>query len=135
MILVESSTERISRMSRTILVVDDDPVSIRLLEIILDRGGYEVITARTGRSGLELIPVVQPSVIIIDDMMPEMTGAEMCQQIKTDPVARNTPVILISAGTRVQSPSYVKRAGADYAMLKPILPKDLMDAIATLLRA
>src|SRR5262249_16606291 len=111
-------------MSNSILVVDDDPVSIHLLEIILQRGGYRVLSALTGRSGLELVASKRPDVVIIDDMLPGMTGGEMCRQIKDSPEYHNTPVILISAGMRVQDHAYVKKVGADYALAKPILPRD-----------
>ncbi len=116
-------------MSNSVLVVDDDPVSIHLLEIILQRSGYRVLSALTGRSGLELVMSKHPDVVIIDDMLPGMTGGEMCRQIKDAPELQHIPVILISAGMRVQDRSYIKKVGADYALAKPILPRDVIEAI------
>ena len=116
-------------MSGIVLIVEDDPVSIHLLEIILQRYGYKVIAARNGLSGLELTAEIRPDVVIIDDMMPGLTGGETCLRIKSDPELASIPVILISAGTRVQDAAYIERVGADYALVKPILPKDVLKAV------
>ncbi len=120
-------------MSKIVLVVDDDPVSVQLLEIVLKRSGYEVVVARSGTIGLQLIADVHPQVVLLDDMMPSMTGGEMCRQIKNSPEFQHIPVILISAGTRVQDPAYVAEVGADDALLKPILPKDVLKAVEKVL--
>ena len=115
------------------LVVDDDPVSVHLLEIILDRSGYEVEAARSAGEGFQKMAANRPDVVIIDDMMPDMTGGDMCRQMKNDPELQSIPVILISAGLRVQDAAYIHRVGADYALVKPILPKDVIKAVETLL--
>ena len=120
-------------MSNPVLVVDDDPVSVSLLELVLKRSGYQVIVARSASSGLQIAAEVNPSVILIDDMMPTMTGGEMCRQIKNNPDLAHIPVIMISAGTRVQDPSYVDSIGADYALTKPVFPKDVLRAVELVL--
>ena len=120
-------------MSNTVLVVDDDPVSVSLLELVLKRGGYQVIVSRSAPGGLQIAADVKPNVILIDDMMPTMTGGEMCQQLKSDPELAHIPVIMISAGTRVQDPSYVESIGADHALSKPVLPKDVLQAVELVL--
>ena len=111
------------------LVVDDDPISVHLIQLILERSGYEVLVAHSGSVGLELAAKAHPDAVIIDDMMPGMTGGEMCRRMKSDPDLREIPVVLISAGMRVQDASYVHKAGANYALIKPILPKDLLRAL------
>ncbi|MCC6804537.1 MAG: response regulator [Anaerolineae bacterium] len=116
-------------MSNTVLVVDDDPVSVSLLELVLKRSGYQVILARSASSGLQIAAEVKPDVILIDDMMPTMTGGEMCQLLKSNPELAHIPVIMISAGTRVQDASYVDSIGADYALTKPVLPKDVLQIV------
>lgn len=120
-------------MSNTVLVVDDDPVSVSLLELVLKRSGYHVIVSRSAVNGLQIAAEVKPSVILIDDMMPTMTGGEMCRQLKSNPELSHIPVIMISAGTRVQDPSYVDSIGADYALTKPVLPKDVLQAVERVL--
>lgn len=112
-------------MTGTVLVVDDDPISVHLLEIILERLGFSAIVANSGAAGLEIAAQAHPDAIIVDDMMPTMTGGEMCRIIKDDPRLQHIPVILISAGTRVQNVSYVKKVGADHALVKPILSRDV----------
>lgn len=117
------------RMNSRVLVVDDDSVSVSLLEMVLKRSGYEVIVARSATAGLQIAAEVKPNVILIDDMMPMMTGGEMCIKLKSDPELAHIPVILISAGTRVQDSSYIDSIGADYALAKPVLPKDVLKAV------
>ncbi len=120
-------------MNGTVLVVDDDPVSVHLLEIILERLGYKVVVAGSGVIGLEVAAEVRPDAIIIDDMMPGMSGGDMCLTLKSDPTLRHIPVVLISAGTRVQNSAYVTRVGADYALVKPILSRDVFNVLQHLL--
>src|SRR5215475_5162514 len=100
-------------MSLVVLVVDDDPISVHLMQLILERSDYEVIVAHSGASGLELVAEARPDVVIIDDMMPGMTGGEMCRRMKADPNLSDIPVVLISAGMRVQDNSYVTKVGAN----------------------
>ncbi|MEO8392853.1 MAG: response regulator [Chloroflexota bacterium] len=116
-------------MSSVVLVVDDDPVSVHLIQLILERNDYTVVVAYNGTTGLTLAAEAQPNAVIIDDMMPGMTGGEMCRRMKNDPDLRDIPVVLISAGMRVQDASYVHKAGANYALIKPVLPKDLLRAL------
>jgi CheY-like chemotaxis protein len=120
-------------MNGTVMVVDDDPVSVHLLEIILERLGYAVIAAGSGAVGLELAAQLLPDAVIVDDMMPTMTGGEMCLAIKNDPALQHIPVILISAGTRVQNNTYIKKVGADHALVKPILSRDVGKVLQYLL--
>jgi CheY-like chemotaxis protein len=112
-------------MNGTVMVVDDDPISVHLLEIILERLGYSVIVAGSGAAGLALAAQAMPDVVIVDDMMPLMTGGEMCVAMKSDPALQHIPVVLISAGTRVQNNTYVKKVGADHALVKPIIARDV----------
>jgi len=116
-----------------VLIVDDDPVSVQLLELILSRSGYDVIRAENAETGLELVYEHRPDVVMIDDMMPDMSGGEMCRRIKADPEVSAIPVILVSAGIRVKDTNYIKEVGADYALLKPTLSKDVLNAVHAVL--
>lgn len=120
-------------MNSIVLVVDDDSVSVSLLELVLKRSGYQVIVSRSATAGLQVAADVKPNVILIDDMMPTMTGGEMCRQLKGNPELAHIPVIMISAGTRVQDPTYIEDIGADYALTKPVLPKDVLQAVELVL--
>jgi CheY-like chemotaxis protein len=120
-------------MNGTVLVVDDDPISVHLLEIILERLGYQVIIAGSGAAGLEIAAQTRPDAVIVDDMMPTMTGGEMCRTMKDDPLLQTIPVVLISAGTRVQNNAYIKKVGADHALVKPILSRDVFKVLQHLM--
>lgn len=116
-------------MDNSVLIVDDDQVSIHLLKLIFERGGYEVLAARSAAAGLEILRQQRPMVIIVDDMMPQMTGGQMCRIIKDDPAFWDIPVILLSAGTRVESATYIRQVGADFALTKPIISRDVLNAV------
>ncbi len=116
-----------------VLVVDDDPISTQLLSLILKRGGFKVVEARSGEIGLERLYQEPPDVVIVDDMMPGMSGGEMCRHIKDDSVISYIPVILVSAGTRVQDDDYVRACGANAVLLKPTLMHDVVETIAACL--
>jgi two-component system alkaline phosphatase synthesis response regulator PhoP len=120
-------------MNNIVLLVDDDTISIRLFGMFLERSGYKVVTARNGFAGLELAIELHPQVVIVDDMMPEMTGGEMCRTLKNDLTLRDIPVILMSAGVRAQDSSYLETIGADYGLAKPVLPKDVLKALQNVL--
>ena len=120
-------------MDSTVLIVDDDQVSIHLLKLIFERAGYHVVAARSAAAGLDVLRRQRPMVIIVDDMMPQMTGGQMCRIIKDDPAFWDIPVILLSAGTRVESATYVKQVGADFALTKPIISRDVLDAVERVL--
>ncbi len=116
-----------------VLVVDDDPISVQLLSLLLTRNGFQVVDARSGEAGLERLYKLPPDVVMVDDMMPGMSGAEMCRHIKDDPAVCHIPVILISAGTRVQDADYVRACGADAALLKPTMAQDVVTTITACL--
>jgi CheY-like chemotaxis protein len=121
-------------MTGKVLLVDDDPISVHLLEIILERLGYASIIATSGAAGLEIAAQALPDAIIVDDMMPTMTGGEMCRILKDDPRLQHIPVILICAGTLVQNSSYIQKVGADHALVKPILSRDVFKVLDVLIR-
>lgn len=117
-----------------ILAIDDDPASLALIEVILKRQKCDVLTSRSAIDGLRLIHLHRPDVIILDDVMPDQHGGDLCFALKQDPVYSQIPVILFSAGLRVRDPAYLKQTGADSALLKPFLPQELVRAIESVLR-
>jgi CheY-like chemotaxis protein len=120
-------------MSISVLIVDDDPITIQLLKLILERNGYQVLAARSAAAALDLLEEQRPHIILVDDMMPHMTGGDLCRTIKSDPKLRDICVILMSAGIRVESASYIQQIGADYALPKPIISRDVLDALENVL--
>lgn len=120
-------------MSINVLIVDDDPVTIQLLKLMVERNGYTVTAVRSGIAALEILPELRPQIILVDDMMPRMTGGEFCRTVKDTPELRDIPVIIMSAGVRVESSSYIEQIGADMALSKPLVSREVVEAIESVL--
>jgi len=121
-------------MSR-VLVVDDEPHFLAVMQVILERAGHEVLFAEHGAEGLEKAYQHHPDVILLDEMMPGISGGEVCSRIKSDPAVRDIAVIMHSAAPSACAPAYVQAIGADAALLKPCLPKEILDTVETCLRS
>jgi ammonium transporter len=109
-------------VSGTVLVIDDDPVARELLVRGLTREGFQVRTATNGREGLELAREVQPDIITLDVLMPEMDGWDVLLALKADPVLADTPVVMVSM---INDKNYGFTLGATDYLTKPIDRKQL----------
>jgi len=103
----------------TILIVDDHPVNLRLLEKILSAAGYQTLTAENGPTGRELAVSRLPDLILLDIMMPGESGFESCEKMKKDPRTAHIPIIFLSAKTDVESKVTGLKIGAVDYMTKP----------------
>jgi len=83
-----------------ILVVDDTDTNIKLLRALLKGAGYEVVTATCGQEGLTAATTENPDLILLDIMMPDLTGYEVCQRLRAAPETRQTPIVFLTACTR-----------------------------------
>lgn len=101
-----------------ILIVDDDPSFQLLLRTIFSRAGYSTEITANSEQALTAIEVEQPDLIILDDMMPGMSGADLCRQLKSDLQFKHIPIILYTAGIRFQIPGAVEPTGADVILSK-----------------
>ena len=120
---------------QTILVVDDDENILRLIEQILQSRRYRVITARAGREALAKVRENMPDMVVLDGMLPEVHGFEICRQLKTSERFRHIPVILISAvhtGWRFAA-DVKEKYGADDYLEKPFETSDLLRRVEGLL--
>jgi PAS domain S-box-containing protein len=119
----------------TILVADDDPDLLLLTTQILRRAGYEVLEASTGKECLEAVRAHHPDIVLLDVMLPDMAGTEVCTQIKTDEALQGIFVILMS-GVQVSSDSQADglNVGADGYIIKPIANKELLARIQSMVR-
>jgi len=117
-----------------ILVVDDVPDSVQLLEDILVAEGYQVITAYDGAQALDKAFSEQPNVILLDVMMPKLDGYEVCRRLKQSEAMRFTPVVLITILQDIDSKIKGLEAGADEFLSKPFNRLELLTRVRALLR-
>jgi len=121
-------------MTARILVADDDETIIRLLTITLRNEGYELIIARNGRDALDMTNQEQPDMAILDVMMPEMTGFEVCHALRAQPETATMPIIILSGLSDVDDKVSGIQAGADEYVTKPIDLRELAARVSGLLR-
>ena len=117
----------------TVLVVEDDPTILQLLEVNFEMVGFTVVRAEDGLLGLEAARSKRPDVIVSDVMMPNMSGLEMVSELKADPDTAGIPVILLSAKAQGSDVRQGIEAGADDYVTKPFEPLDLIDRVNSLL--
>jgi two-component system, OmpR family, alkaline phosphatase synthesis response regulator PhoP len=117
-----------------ILLVDDEPDILEFVSYNLKKEEYQVFTADNGLTAIELAKELQPHLIILDVMMPEMDGMETCKELKKNPLLTNTIIIFLTARSEDYSQIAGFEAGADDYVTKPIKPGLLISKIKALLR-
>lgn len=117
-----------------LLVVDDTPVNVKLLADLLGAKGYQVLTASSGGEALEKLKTDQPDLVLLDVVMPEMTGYEVCRRMRETDSTRFLPVVMITALDPAQERAKGIEAGADDFISKPINQAELIARIKSLLR-
>ena len=120
-------------MKRKVLVVDDNVDSITILRSILETNGFAVRTAQSGRDALDLLAQEVPDVILLDVMMPEMSGLEVLERIKSNHATSRLPVILVTAKMQDEDVLTGYQFGADYYITKPCTAKQLLYGIGLVL--
>lgn len=123
-----------SSKNHTLLLVDDDPDIIDMLAYNIEKEGYKVYTALNGEEGVKLVQLVQPSLILLDVMMPKMDGMEACQEIRE--MKGITQPLIAFLTSRAEDYSQIAgfKAGGDDYITKPIRPRLLISKIESLLR-
>ena len=119
----------------TVLVVDDDPVIQKLLQVNFELEGYKVITASDGVEGLERARADLPDAIILDIMMPKMNGLEVARALKASDDTKDIPVLLLSAKAQASDVAVGMEIGADDYVTKPFDPAELLERVGDLLKA
>jgi len=117
----------------TVLLVEDDPVILRLLEVNFELEGFGVLLAHDGAEGIELARSEAPDLIISDIMMPKVSGLELVTALKADDATAAIPIILLSAKAQSSDVKAGMEAGADDYVTKPFEPLDLVDRVNGLL--
>jgi DNA-binding response OmpR family regulator len=121
-------------MSGRILIADDEPSIVTAVEFLLKREGYEVQVARDGAEALERIDSWRPDLVVLDVMMPQKSGYEVCRHIRERDECRHIKVIMLSAKGRDSEVAKGMALGADAYVTKPFSTRDLMARIRALLR-
>jgi DNA-binding response OmpR family regulator len=117
----------------TVLVVEDDPVILRLLEVNFELEGFGVLLAHDGAEGIEVARAHQPDVIVTDIMMPHTSGLELLTALTCDPDTKGIPILLLSARAQPSDLKIGLEAGADDYITKPFEPLDLVERVNALL--
>lgn len=114
---------------KTILVVDDEPDVVSFLETTLQAEGFKVLSAYDGISALDLCSTEKPDLVLLDIMMPMMSGYEVCEQIKANPLTQHIPVLCLSSAHTPEARAQSFRVGAAELIKKPFFPKELVAQI------
>ncbi len=121
-------------MTARVLIVDDIPTNVRLLEARLSAEYYEVLTASSGREALDICSKTDLDIVLLDVMMPEMNGFEVCAALKADPKTHHLPVLMITALDQTSDRVRGLEAGADDFLTKPVDDVQLMARVKSLVR-
>jgi two-component system, OmpR family, alkaline phosphatase synthesis response regulator PhoP len=124
---------------KKILLVDDDADFTEAIRLLLESRSYVVYVANDGREGLKKVGAEKPDLVILDVMMPEMDGYQVCARLKSDPEYSHTPILLLTAvGESIPTTNYTKEMGmkieADDYIAKPVEPIDIVGRVEKLLR-
>jgi DNA-binding response OmpR family regulator len=118
-------------MAKKILIVDDDPIILRLLASRLKNSGYDVVNAIDGESGLKKAIAKKPDLVLLDIIMPGLNGFEVCKRLKENDKTKDIPVIMLTALAGEKDLSKSLEEGADCFITKPFSAVDLLHVIKT----
>ena len=122
-------------MSKSILIADDEPNIVISLEYLLQRDGYRVAVARDGQEALDAIAAAPPDLLLLDLMLPKVSGFEVCQTIRENPALAQMRIVILTAKGREVEMSKGLALGADAYITKPFSTKDLLAQIRAQLGA
>ena len=123
------------KLKSRILIVDDDPHAIEILTRMLGREGYDCISAASGAAALETLRGKPADVILLDVMMPEMDGLQVCEHLRRDDNLRQIPVILLTAKDDMETRARGMALGVSEYLTKPINKRELFTRIAAQLHS
>ncbi len=113
---------------KKVLLADDAPEIVEMIHLVLERRGYEVVSFDNGKQALDAVPSEQPDIVLLDIIMPGMTGLDVCEKIKNDPTTKDIPVVLITSatdGTDLDDGFWNIGTQSDDFLSKPFNPAEL----------
>lgn len=116
-------------MSKKILVVDDSPVELTNLRMLLHDHGYDPVTATTGRECVEKALIEMPSLILLDIIMPDMDGYEACRRLRADAKTKAIPVVFVSSKNQKADQLWATMQGAKALIGKPYTPEQILQTV------
>ncbi len=120
-------------MTKKVLIVDDEPNIVTALEFLLQRSGYEVMAAQNGDEALKRVESFAPDLVLLDVMMPRISGYEVCRRMRERPDWKHIKIIMLSAKGREAEVSKGVSLGADLYVTKPFSNSELVGKIGELL--
>ncbi len=121
-------------MAQTVLIIDDEPELLKLLDYNLTKSGYLALSAKDGPAGLEMARKHAPDLVILDVMMPGMDGWEVCKKLRQDPATASIPLIMLTAKAEEADRVLGLELGADDYLTKPFGVRELLARVKALLR-
>ncbi len=120
-------------MAKRILVVDDEPEILELLRIRLGKEGYEVITCSTGEDCIRKAEELQPDLIMLDVLLPGLSGYEVSRRLKANVVTKDIPIIMVTALMGEDAEAKGIQRGAEFFISKPFDPEELLTRVKALI--
>jgi DNA-binding response OmpR family regulator len=120
-------------MGKKILIADDEPNIVVSLEFLMRQKGYDVKVVHNGEDALEAVPSFGPDLILLDVMMPRMSGYDLCQKVRENPAWAAIRIVMLSAKGRDIEVTKGMAVGADAYVTKPFSTKDLLATVERLL--
>lgn len=114
---------------KRILIADDDPVILRLIQVNLELEGYQVLTANNGQEAVDAANAEIPDLVILDIMMPRLDGYQACEQLKSNDVTKEIPVIFLSAKAQSGDIEKGRSYGVAEYLTKPFDPSELLEVV------
>jgi DNA-binding response OmpR family regulator len=120
-------------MSKTILIVDDEPGIVAALQFLIEKCGHKAIVAFDGEQAVELIMQIRPDLILLDIMLPGIDGFEVCELVRLNPEWRNTKIIFLTAKADEEDIARGLVLGADAYITKPFSNTEILERVGELL--
>jgi DNA-binding response OmpR family regulator len=120
--------------SKKILIVDDDPSIVLSLEFLMVKSGYQVFIARNGTEAIELIKAEEPNLVVLDIMMPDVDGYDVCRFIRSREEWQYIKVIFLSAKSKQEDVQKGLSLGADQYVTKPFSTREFMKTVGTMMQ-